>query len=86
MLYYKVQQMLSVDEDESSVVTLHEDRLIEKATEFVNTVEMYYPKIRQVFEEIRIPDDDVIAQALLRSRLGGLSHTEEIGCLGEGRD
>jgi hypothetical protein len=64
MLYYKVQQMLGEDEDKSPVVTLHEDRLIEKAKEFVNTVEMHYPKIRQVFEEVRIPEDDVIAQAL----------------------
>jgi hypothetical protein len=64
MLYYKVQQMLNEDEDESPVVTLHEDRLIEKAKEFVDTVEMHYPKIRQVFEKVRIPPDDVIAQAL----------------------
>jgi hypothetical protein len=64
MLYYKVQQMLSEDEDELPVVTLHEDRLIKKAKMFVDTVEMYYPKIRQVFEEVRIPPDDVIAQAL----------------------
>jgi hypothetical protein len=45
-------------------VTLHEDRLIEKAREFVDTVEMHYPKIRRVFERVRIPPDDVIAQAL----------------------
>ena len=64
MLYYKVQQMLSEDENESPVVTLHEDRLIEKAREFVDTVEMHYPKIRRVFERVRIPPDDVIAQAL----------------------
>ena len=64
MLYYKVQQMLSEDEDESPVVTLHEDRLTKKARMFVDTVEMYYPKIRQVFEKVRIPPDDVIAQAL----------------------
>jgi hypothetical protein len=64
MLYYKVQQMLNEDEDELPVVTLHEDRLIEKAREFINTVEMHYPKIRQVFEKVRIPPDDVIAQAL----------------------
>jgi uncharacterized protein YoxC len=64
MLYYKVQQMLSEDEDELPVVTLHEDRLIKKAKMFVDTVEMHYPKIRQVFEEVRIPEDDVIAQAL----------------------
>jgi hypothetical protein len=64
MLYYKVQQMLSEDEDELPVVTLHEDRLIKKARMFVDTVEMYYPKIRQVFEKVGIPDDDIIAQAL----------------------
>jgi hypothetical protein len=64
MLYYKIQQMLSEDEDELPVVTLHEDRLIKKAKMFVDTVEMYYLKIRQVFEEVRIPPDDVIAQAL----------------------
>jgi hypothetical protein len=64
MLYYKVQQMLSEDEDESPVVTLHEDRLIEKAREFVDTVERYFPDIRRVFEEVRVPPDDVIAQAL----------------------
>jgi hypothetical protein len=64
MLYYKVQQMLNEDEDESPVVTLHEDRLIKKARMFVDTVVMHYPKIRQVFEEARIPPDDVIAQAL----------------------
>jgi hypothetical protein len=64
MLYYKVQQMLSEDEDELPVVTLHEDRLIKKAKMFVDTVEMHYPRIRQEFEEVRIPEDDVIAQAL----------------------
>jgi hypothetical protein len=64
MLYRKVQQMLNEDEDELPLVTLHEDRLIKKAKMFVDTVEMYYPKIRQVFEEVRIPLDDVIAQAL----------------------
>jgi hypothetical protein len=56
--------MLSEDKDELPVVTLHEDRLIKKAKMFVDTVEMYYLKIRQVFEEVRIPEDDVIAQAL----------------------
>jgi hypothetical protein len=63
-VYHKVQQMLSEDKDELPVVTLHEDRLIEKARMFVDTVEMYYPEVRRVFEKIRIPDDDVIAQAL----------------------
>jgi len=63
-IYYKVQQMIEdLDEDELPV-TLHKDRVIKKAKEFVDTVEMHYPKIRQVFEEVRIPPDDVIAQAL----------------------
>jgi hypothetical protein len=64
MLYYKVKQMLSEDEDELPVVTLHEDRLIKKARMFVDTVERHFPGIRRVFEEVRIPPDDVIAQAL----------------------
>jgi hypothetical protein len=64
MMYYKVHQMLSEDEDELPVVTLHEDRLIKKAKMFVDTVEMHYPEVRRVFEKIRIPDDYVIAQAL----------------------
>jgi hypothetical protein len=64
MLYYKVQQMLSEDKDESPVVTLHEDRLIEKAKGFVDTVERHFPEIKRVFEKIRIPDADIIAQAL----------------------
>ncbi len=64
-VYYKVQQMVEdLESDETPVVTLHEDRLIKKAKMFVDTVEMHYPKIRQVFEEVRIPEDDVIAQAL----------------------
>jgi hypothetical protein len=64
MLYHKVQQMLSEDEDELPVVTLHEDRLIKKAKMFVDKVERHFPGIRRVFEEVRIPPDDVIAQAL----------------------
>jgi hypothetical protein len=55
MLYYKVQQMLSEDKDESPIVTLHEDRLIEKAREFVDTVKRYFPDIRRVFEKNRNP-------------------------------
>jgi hypothetical protein len=63
-IFTKVQQMIEdLDEDELPV-RLHKDRVIKKAKEFVNTVEMYYPKIRQVFEQVRIPPDDVIAQAL----------------------
>jgi hypothetical protein len=78
MLYYKVQQMLSEDEDESPVVTLHEDRLIKKARMFVDTVEMYYPEVRRVFEKIRIPDDDVIAQALCCEIVLETYHIEKV--------
>ncbi len=63
-VYHKVQQMVEDLESDETPVTLHEDKVIKKAKEFVNTVEMYYPKIRQVFEKVRIPPDDVIAQAL----------------------
>jgi hypothetical protein len=52
------------DLDENEIpVTLHEDRVAKKAREFDDTVEMHYPEVRRVFEKIRIPDDDVIAQA-----------------------
>jgi hypothetical protein len=78
MLYYKVQQMLGEDEDESPVVTLHEDRLIEKARDFVDTVEMHYPKMRQVFEEVGIPDDDAIAQALCYEIVLETYHIEKV--------
>jgi hypothetical protein len=78
ILYHKVQQMLSEDEDESPVVTLHEDRLIKKARTFVDTVEMYYPEVRRVFEKIRIPDDDVIAQALCCEIILETYHIEKV--------
>jgi uncharacterized protein YoxC len=77
-LYYKVQQMLSEDEDELPVVTLHEDRLIKKAKMFVDAVEMHYPKIRQVFEEVEIPDDDIIAQALCSEMVLETYHIEKV--------
>jgi hypothetical protein len=38
--------------------------VIKKAKEFVDTVERRFPGIRRVFEKIKIPDDDVITQAL----------------------
>jgi len=63
-VYHKVQQMVEDLESDETPVTLHEDKVIKKAKEFVDTVEMHYPKIRQVFEKVRIPPDDVIAQAL----------------------
>jgi hypothetical protein len=51
-------------ESDETPVTLHEDRVIKKAREFVDTVERHFPGIRRVFEKVRIPPDDVIAQAL----------------------
>jgi hypothetical protein len=63
-VYHKVQQMVEDLESDETPVTLHEDKVIKKAKEFVDTIEMHYPKIRQVFEKVRIPPDDVIAQAL----------------------
>jgi hypothetical protein len=63
-VYHKVQQMVEDLESDETPVILHEDRVIKKAREFVDTVEMHYPKIRQMFEKVRIPPDDVIAQAL----------------------
>jgi hypothetical protein len=63
-VYHKVQQMVEDLESDETPVTLHEDRVIKKAKEFVDTVERHFPGIRRVFEETGIPDDDVIAQAL----------------------
>jgi len=63
-IYHKVQQMVEDLESDETPVTLHEDRVIEKAREFVDTVERHFPGIKRVFEEVRIPPDDVIAQAL----------------------
>jgi hypothetical protein len=77
-VYHKVQQMLSEDKDELPVVTLHEDRLIKKARMFVDTVEMHYPEVRRVFEKIRIPDDDVIAQALCCEIILETYHIEKV--------
>jgi hypothetical protein len=63
-VYHKVQQMVEDLESDETPVTLHEDRVIKKAKEFVDTVERHFPGIRRVFEEVRIPPDNVIAQAL----------------------
>jgi hypothetical protein len=63
-VYHKVQQMVEDLESDETPVTLHEDRVIKKAREFVDTVERHLPGIRRVFEKVRIPIDDVIAQAL----------------------
>ena len=63
-VYHKVQQMVEDLESDETPVTLHEDRVVKKAKEFVDTVERHFPGIRRVFEKIRIPDNDVIAQAL----------------------
>jgi hypothetical protein len=63
-VYHKVQQMVEDLESDETPVTLHEDRVIKKAKEFVDTVERHFPGIKRVFEKVRIPPDDVIAQAL----------------------
>jgi hypothetical protein len=63
-VYHKVQQMVEDLESDETPVTLHEDRVIKKAREFVDTVERHLLGIRRVFEKVRIPIDDVIAQAL----------------------
>jgi hypothetical protein len=63
-IFTKVQQMVEDLEEDETPVTLHEDRVIEKAKEFVNAVERHFPYLRRVFEKVRIPPDDVIAQAL----------------------
>jgi hypothetical protein len=63
-VYHKVQQMVEDLESDETPVTLHEDKMIKKAKEFVDTVERQYPGIRRVFEKVRVPPDDVIAQAL----------------------
>jgi hypothetical protein len=63
-VYHKVQQMVEDLESDETPVTLHEDRVIKKAREFVDTVERHFPYLKRVFEKVRIPPDDVIAQAL----------------------
>jgi hypothetical protein len=63
-VYHKVQQMVEDLESDETPVTLHEDRVVKKAKEFVDTVERHFPGIKRVFEKVRIPPDDVIAQAL----------------------
>jgi len=63
-IFTKVQQMIEDLEGDEIPVTLHEDKVIKKGRDFVDTVVMHYPKVRRVFEKIRIPDNDVIAQAL----------------------
>jgi hypothetical protein len=67
-LFKEVEQKLSASSKrlgDLMPVTLHEDKVIEAARKFVDTVERHFPDIkRQVFERIGIADDDVIAQAL----------------------
>jgi hypothetical protein len=63
-VYHKVQQMVEDLEEDEIPVTLHEDRVVKKAKMFVDTVERHFPGIKRVFEEVRIPPDDIIAQAL----------------------
>jgi hypothetical protein len=63
-VYHKVQRMVEDLESDETPVTLHEDRVIKKAREFIDTVERHFPGIKRVFEKVRIPPDDVITQAL----------------------
>jgi hypothetical protein len=63
-IFTKVQQMVEDLEEDEIPATLHDDKVIKKARDFVDTVEVHYPEVRRVFEKIRIPDNDVIAQAL----------------------
>ena len=63
-IYHKVQQMVEDLESDEIPVTLHEDRVVKKAKEFVDMVERYFPAIRRVFKEVRISEDDIIAKAL----------------------
>jgi hypothetical protein len=62
-----VQQGLSATPEEQRdmlPVKVDEDKVLEAARKFVNTVEMHYPGVKQIFAKIGIADDDVIAQAL----------------------
>jgi hypothetical protein len=63
-VYRKVQQMVENLESDETPVTLHEDRVVKKAREFVDTVERHFQGIKRVFEKVGIPPDDAIAQAL----------------------
>ena len=64
-LYVKVLQELNASSNpEKLPVALDEGKLIETARSFVETMERYFPDIKRAFEEVRIPPDDIIAQAL----------------------
>jgi hypothetical protein len=78
MIFTKVQQMIEDLEGDEIPATLHEDRVVRKAREFVDTVVMHYPEVRQVFEEVGIPDDDVIAQALCCEIVLETYHIEKV--------
>jgi hypothetical protein len=77
-IFTKVQQMVEDLEEDETPVTLHEDRVIKKAREFVDITEVHYPEVRRVFEKIRIPDADIIAQALCCEIVLETYHIEKV--------
>jgi hypothetical protein len=76
--FTKVQQMVEDLEGDEIPVTLHEDKMIKKAREFVDITEVHYPEVRRVFEKIRIPDADIIAQALCCEIVLETYHIEKV--------
>ena len=77
-IFTKVQQMVEDLEGDEIPVTLHEDKVIKKAREFVDITEVHYPEVRRVFEKIRIPDADIIAQALCCEIVLETYHIEKV--------
>jgi hypothetical protein len=76
--FTKVQQMVEDLEGDEIPVTLHEDKMIKKARELVDITEVHYPEVRRVFEKIRIPDADIIAQALCCEIVLETYHIEKV--------
>jgi len=77
-IFTKVQQMVEDLEGDEIPVTLHEDKVIKKARELVDITEVHYPEVRRVFEKIRIPDADIIAQALCCEIVLETYHIEKV--------
>ena len=77
-IFTKVQQMVEDLEGDEIPVTLHEDKVIKKARKFVDITEVHYPEVRRVFEKIRIPDADIIAQALCCEIVLETYHIEKV--------
>jgi hypothetical protein len=78
-IYVKVLQELSASSNpEKLPVTLDEGKLIKAARNFVETMERHFLDIRRVFEEVEIPDDDVIAQALCCEIILETYHIEKV--------